>query len=718
MSSYYHDKLTDLGIKLRQSSGQEKTFCPKCRDSRKNKRDRSLSVNITNGEYRCHNPGCDWKGNVREFDKKKDFKKLEKGFIPLHSKPKERVVNYFKGRGISAKTVDKFMVYEKSEYMPQEQKEMNCICFPYFRETELVNVKFRDGNKNFKLVSQAELILYNLNSIIHNKKAIVTEGEIDVMSVYESGFGNTDLEQELKNLFAEKKQEKFIEFEQENEESKKRKRVEPNDLKNNPVTEHDVELTDRMKYLMKLCGWGMVSVPNGANISSAVKLEYIENCADYLLGLDEIVIATDGDAAGRALKDELIRRFGVERCRVVKYPENLTFLAKQKNDQGLELEVTKICKDLNEVLIHYGPKKVQELIDNAEAIRVDGIHYVDDLYMDMLDKFRNGVKLGDTTRFAALDNNFLWKKGDVNGWTGYMNEGKTTFVIQLMLTKSIYDDWRWGVFCPENYPASDFYDDLVEMYVGKWIDSNSGNGMSEAEYLEALSFINEHFFFVYPEADHQLETIHEKFRYLVLKKGIDGCLIDPWNQLDHTQKGYQREDQYLSEKLTLSKRFALLNGISYNIIAHPKNPQRTSGQPYPVPEAYDMNGGAMWGNKLDNIITYYRPDHYQDKTSPRIEIHVQKIKRKRTGGSPGVIELKMVWSRKRFADLYDNMPCDPKLAERILKNEAAGIIEQPVQQTMFKELPAPTFRPMEIVKPNQTTNEFLGGLDDLEPLPF
>ena len=38
--------------------------------------------------------------------------------------------------------------------------------------------------------------------------------------------------------------------------------------------------------------------------------------------------------------------------------------------------------------------------------------------------------------------------------------------------------------------------------------------------------------------------------YAVLKKGVDGVMIDPFNQLDHLQKPYQREDQYLSEEKT------------------------------------------------------------------------------------------------------------------------------------------------------------------------
>lgn len=70
----YYDKLSDLGIKLIRRNGNEKTKCPQCHDGRKNKHDKSLSVNITTGEYNCHN--CGWKGNVRGMLAKEQKKKL------------------------------------------------------------------------------------------------------------------------------------------------------------------------------------------------------------------------------------------------------------------------------------------------------------------------------------------------------------------------------------------------------------------------------------------------------------------------------------------------------------------------------------------------------------------------------------------------------------------------------------------------------------------
>jgi len=185
----YYDKLSDLGIKLTRRSGSLKTKCPQCSDGRKNKTDMPLSVNINEGEYNCHN--CGWKGNVRAFERKREAKKYEKPDQSLLKAIaiKEKTAYWFERRCISQATLNKFMIFNKEEWMPQTQAKENCICFPYFRDGEMVNIKFRDAKKNFKLVKDAELIFYNLSAIGEKKSVIIVEGEIDCMSVYEAGYG-------------------------------------------------------------------------------------------------------------------------------------------------------------------------------------------------------------------------------------------------------------------------------------------------------------------------------------------------------------------------------------------------------------------------------------------------------------------------------------------------------------------------------------------------
>jgi twinkle protein len=594
----YYDKLCDLGIKLTRRSGSEKCFCPVCHDGRKNKRDRSLSVNITTGDYKCHNPGCDFKGNVRTFERKRDVKKFE---LPPQDilksiELKDRVISWFATRKISQKTLEKFMIFSREEWMPQTQQKENCVCFPYFRDGSLVNIKFRTARKEFKMVKDAELILYNLNTVGEKKHCIITEGEIDCMSLYEVGFG----------------------------------------------ADPDVDAGTGEVKDNNFSKWCQLSVPNGAAIGNQ-KLDYLDNCAEWLIGIEEFVIATDGDAAGEQLKAELIRRLGVERCRVVNYPiEECVRL-----DNGLKRR----CKDMNEILIYLGKEVVVNTVNTAESIPVDGIYYVDDIFPSMLENFKNGIQLAPKTYFGLMDEYFRWKKGEINLIVGHANHGKTTLVLQMMLTKSLYDGWKWAIFSPENYPATDFYDDLIEMYIGKWLDH-----MSEDEYVEGAHFVDKHIFYVYPDDGHDINSINEKFRYLVLKKGIDGVLIDPFNQLDHVQKPYQREDQYLSETLKDIKRFALLNCISYNIIAHPVKQQREPDKSMPPVDMYDIAGGAMWANKADNIISYYRTNHHVNKTSPEVKIYIQKIKRRRTGGKPGDFDILMNWDIKRFVDVMSGVP--------------------------------------------------------------
>ena len=50
--------------------------------------------------------------------------------------------------------------------MPQTGKNENTIKFNYFMGNQLINIKYSDGAKNFKLYKGAEKVFYNINSIV------------------------------------------------------------------------------------------------------------------------------------------------------------------------------------------------------------------------------------------------------------------------------------------------------------------------------------------------------------------------------------------------------------------------------------------------------------------------------------------------------------------------------------------------------------------------
>jgi twinkle protein len=179
---------TDFNIEIKRTAGQVKTKCPKCSHDRKKKTDPCLSVNIDEGVWNCHN--CGWTGGLKKQNK---YMQEIKYVLPVNKPEKEysdKFIAWFKSRGISKNTILKNRIAEGKEYMPQIGKEVTTIQFKYYRDSSLINIKYRDAAKNFKLVKDAERIMYGLDHLIGKKQAIIVEGEMDKLAFYEAGFEN------------------------------------------------------------------------------------------------------------------------------------------------------------------------------------------------------------------------------------------------------------------------------------------------------------------------------------------------------------------------------------------------------------------------------------------------------------------------------------------------------------------------------------------------
>ena len=87
-------------------------------------------------------------------------------------------------------TLDNLRVSEGKEWMPQTGQSENTIRFNYFMGDQLINIKYRDGRKNFKLFKGAEKIFYNINSVVGYDSCIIVEGEMDVLALHEAGIKN------------------------------------------------------------------------------------------------------------------------------------------------------------------------------------------------------------------------------------------------------------------------------------------------------------------------------------------------------------------------------------------------------------------------------------------------------------------------------------------------------------------------------------------------
>jgi twinkle protein len=179
--SKYHIK---VGSKTR---GEVATLCPKCSHTRQKKNDPCLKVNLDKGCWKCWN--CQWAGYLKEekIEQKAYVKPIWRNKTDLSN----GLVKWFESRKITQETLAKFRVTEGKEYLPQIKAEVNCIQFNYFNQLdELINIKFRDAKKNFKLVKDAKLIFYNLSNVNFKERVYICEGEIDCLTLSQSGFKN------------------------------------------------------------------------------------------------------------------------------------------------------------------------------------------------------------------------------------------------------------------------------------------------------------------------------------------------------------------------------------------------------------------------------------------------------------------------------------------------------------------------------------------------
>lgn len=165
--------------------------CPICSENRKKKTEKCLSLHWDSGIGQCNH--CGERVQLHTYKKRKDIEQIKTYTKPIWKNNTElsaQMVKWFEGRGISQNTLKFMQVSEGMEWMPQTRKEENTIQFNYFKDNELVNVKFRDARKNFKLSKNCELTFYNIDAIRTTDDVLILEGEIDVLSFIEVGYMN------------------------------------------------------------------------------------------------------------------------------------------------------------------------------------------------------------------------------------------------------------------------------------------------------------------------------------------------------------------------------------------------------------------------------------------------------------------------------------------------------------------------------------------------
>lgn len=184
--------------------GNELQFheCPYCHSP---KDTYTFSINLENGQFKCLRASCGAHGNMitlhRDFgfDLGNDVREYEQPSYmwrrfktPTEKiEPDQPAIDYLTSRGISRDVIEKYQIKSRKD-------DSNRIAFPFFDENgKLTFIKYRyidstktrDGRKE-DCEPHCKAILFGMMQCVPDKPLIITEGQIDSLSVATAGYDN------------------------------------------------------------------------------------------------------------------------------------------------------------------------------------------------------------------------------------------------------------------------------------------------------------------------------------------------------------------------------------------------------------------------------------------------------------------------------------------------------------------------------------------------
>ena len=321
-----------LGINvLGRTSGKIKTTCPWCSGNRKHPNDKSLSVNLDTGLYKCHN--CQVSGYVPDEDelrrKQQEREERRQRYLEREHRngryklpafnekgldiPPQFLTYLTEQRGITLHTLRQFRVTVERHQIAGTEKQ--AIVFNYFEQGVLINQKYRTLEKQFAMYPNAELIPYNVDSLLDADTCCICEGEIDAMTLVQCGFNAT------------------------------------------------------------------ISVPSGGMANLSWMDRFVESHFD---DKRSIILCMDADTVGRRLQAELSRRLGEERCRVVRWSEG----CKDANDELMQhgAESVRRCVNAAEELPMSGTFTATDTAQELRSLFINGMQHGADTGWSNLDE--------------------------------------------------------------------------------------------------------------------------------------------------------------------------------------------------------------------------------------------------------------------------------------------------------------------------------------------
>lgn len=342
----------------------------------------------------------------------------------------------------------------------------------------------------------------------------------------------------------------------------------------------------------------------------------------------KIILATDNDAPGLALREDLAELLGDHRCYWVKYPDG--------------------CKDANDVIQgEQGEKKLVNAIIGAKVMWNDEIGRPSD-FEDREAKVYRVWSNADESDLTKFDLRIELPSFIVI--LGPYGSGKSTFLRQFLWSMYEINGWKFLLTCLEEPVKPRTYNKFLTLALGQSPGSlSTENLINGADAKQSLVVAKQRVeeaarFMVRPKGKLLTpEHFFDRVKMAVRREGVKVIALDPVNELDH-HVGGGNETHYWGNFILDCKSIADEFGLAFIVNGHPGKEGYNRLGFKKLLRALDMSGSANWGNKADITMNLWRLGPANESTL----LHLEKIKDHDTMGRPALYRLEHDGRKQRF----------------------------------------------------------------------
>lgn len=314
------------------------------------------------------------------------------------------------------------------------------------------------------------------------------------------------------------------------------------------------------------CGVPSLSIPNGGGGGN--KQNWIDQDYDRLNRFDTIYLCMDNDEAGKEAEQEIIRRLGCERIRLVKLP----------------------FKDANECFKN-NIKSFQKYLLSARSLDPDELKSADSFMDEVIDKFypKPGSFKGMKTPWASINNAISFQRKELILWTGFSGSGKSTVLNQVAMNGLL--NGEKFVIASLEMPARVTLWQMVRQLSGC-------QSPPQDDIRRIMKWLGDKLWLFDMTGTAKTQRLLEVFKYAVKRYDIRNFVTDSLTKCGIADDDLNGQKKFIEQLCDFGNQFDCTN----HLVVHQRKPDNESARP----GKFGVRGSTAMTDEAHTVLSVWR----------------------------------------------------------------------------------------------------------------